>query len=50
MDATHMLKIGEDFPEEVVRTSENNMLCTVPHITLTTEEQEQIEDILKVAN
>lgn len=36
-------------PEEL-RTSYNNMLCTVVYETLTLEEQQDVDQILKVAN
>ena len=41
---------AELFTEEIIRTSENNMVCHVPYETMTAEEQAELEFILKVAN
>lgn len=38
------------YSQEELRTSYNNMLCTVVYEPLTTEEQEEINQVLKVAN
>ncbi len=50
MEIKNQLEIGEQFEAEVIRTSENNMLCTVPYETMTAEEQAEVEQILQVAN
>ena len=38
------------YTPEQLRTSSNNMLCTVVYEPLTTKEQNEVDQILKVAN
>lgn len=38
------------YTQEELRTSYNNMLCTVVYEPLSTDEQEEINEILQVAN
>lgn len=38
------------YTQEELRTSSNNMLCTVVYEPLTNEEQEEINQVLQVAN
>jgi hypothetical protein len=41
---------NQSYTQEELRTSSNNMLCTVVYEPLTNEEQEEINQVLQVAN
>lgn len=40
----------DTYSQEQLRTSTNNMLCTVVYEPFSTEEQEEINQVLQVAN